>query len=88
MTSDGSVDKVVALSHDMMGTSSNVGQGSDANSYCGKTITVTYGSKSVEAIVVDKCMGCAMYDVDLSNAAFDELADESLGRGTAKWYFN
>lgn len=80
-TNDSS-ENVVALPHGLMGAQSN------GNPYCGKTITVKYGGKTVTAKVVDKCMGCVGYDIDLSNAAFDGLANEAVGRTKAEWWFN
>lgn len=83
LTSDGSSENVVALPHEFMGTQSN------GNPFCGKTVTIVYGGKTVQATVVDKCMGCVGRDLDLSNAAFDGLGiAESVGRTTADWYFN
>jgi len=79
---DGSTENVVALSHIMMGTQSN------GNPYCGKTITVKLNGKSITAKVVDKCMGCAMYAIDLSNVAFSSLADMGVGRTQVEWFFN
>ena len=45
-------------------------QGADLNSG-GQTVTVT---------VTDRCVGCSKFDLDFSPAAFDVLADPSLGR--------
>ncbi|KAM3082067.1 hypothetical protein ACMFMG_004519 [Clarireedia jacksonii] len=70
---------VVALSHGLMGTQSN------GNPNCGKKIKVSYGGKSVVVEVVDKCMGCNTYDLDLSPAAFSALAPESAGRIKGTW---
>lgn len=87
---DGTVEKVVALSHDMMGPLSNSGTGDDANPYCGKTVTVVYGGSSVQAKVVDKCFGCVYGSIDLSHATFEALTPEwqTLGRQQATWYFS
>jgi len=76
-------DHVIALPHGLMGTQSN------GNPYCGRTVSITCEStgKTATATVVDKCMGCDGYSIDLSPAVFDELADESVGRTTATWYF-
>ncbi|KAM3073595.1 hypothetical protein ACMFMF_006798 [Clarireedia jacksonii] len=57
---------------------------------CGWTNTdsqmvVSYGGKSVVVEVVDKCMGCNTYDLDLSPAAFSALAPESAGRIKGTW---
>jgi hypothetical protein len=39
--------------------------------------------KSVVLTVVDKCPGCAgLYDVDISQTAFTQLADPAVGRIT------
>ncbi|KAH7407875.1 hypothetical protein BKA64DRAFT_667612 [Cadophora sp. MPI-SDFR-AT-0126] len=81
-TTDGSVDKVIALPVGMMGAQSN------GNPYCGKTVTIKKGDKTTTATVVDKCMGCKGNSIDLSNAAFLELAEFSVGRTTAEWWFN
>jgi hypothetical protein len=83
-TSDGTVDKVVALPYALMGSLSNT------NPYCGKTITIqcTATGKTTTATVVDKCMGCKGYAIDLSNAAFDELDNELVGRTNGTWWFN
>jgi expansin (peptidoglycan-binding protein) len=72
----------VALSHLLMGTQSN------GNPYCGKTITVNYKGKTTTAKVVDKCMGCDIFSIDLSDKAFGELADLGIGRASATWHFN
>lgn len=84
LTTDGSVDKVVALPVGLMGSQSN------SNPYCGQTITIqcTTTGKTTTATVVDKCEGCTGMSIDLSNAAFDELEDESVGRTGAEWWFN
>jgi len=87
---DGTVEKVVALSKDMMGIQSNSGVGDDANPYCGKMVTIVYGGASVQAKVVDKCGGCNAQSIDLSHATFQALtpAWETLGRQQATWYFS
>lgn len=41
--------------------------------------------KSVTVTVEDRCVGCAEDDLDFSPAAFDQLADESLGRIAITW---
>ena len=84
VTNDGSTENVVALPHGLMGPLSN------SNPYCGKTITIkcTTTGKTTTATVVDKCMGCDGYSIDLSNAAFLELDELAVGRTTAEWWFN
>lgn len=83
-TNDGDTQSVVALPYELMGTQSN------GNPYCGKTITVTLNGVSTTALVVDKCMGCTGYSIDLSVKAFSDLTPDyvTIGRTTASWYFN
>ncbi|KAF8182957.1 riboflavine-aldehyde-forming enzyme [Pholiota molesta] len=54
---------------------------------CGRDIEVQYQGKSVIVEVVDLCPGCASGSIDLSPAAFSQLADESLGRIQVTWSF-
>ncbi|KAI9867166.1 MAG: hypothetical protein M1813_009444 [Trichoglossum hirsutum] len=79
---DGSTENVVALPHDLMGEQSN------GNPYCGKTITIEYKGKKTTAVVKDKCMGCTGKSIDLSRKAFNELADPDAGRVPCNWWFN
>ncbi|KZT34805.1 hypothetical protein SISSUDRAFT_1036034 [Sistotremastrum suecicum HHB10207 ss-3] len=59
------------------------------NPICGRTITATFQGKSVTVEVVDKCTGCAMFDLNFSPAAFDKLANESVGRiHNVSWQLN
>ncbi|KAJ7270734.1 RlpA-like double-psi beta-barrel-protein domain-containing protein-containing protein [Mycena haematopus] len=52
------------------------------------TATVTHGGKSIQVQIVDRCVGCAEGDIDLTPAAFAALADMSLGRTSVTWQFN
>ncbi|KAL1865655.1 hypothetical protein VTK73DRAFT_5101 [Phialemonium thermophilum] len=74
---------IVAISHLLMGEQSN------GNPMCGKTISISSGGKTITATVRDKCMGCATYDIDVSEAAFvDLLGSTDVGRKTVSWWFN
>lgn len=61
------------------------------NPLCGKMIRITRyneavgANRSVDVMVVDKCMGCEPTDLDLSIKMFTTLADESLGRVVGSW---
>ncbi|KAI0356135.1 hypothetical protein OH77DRAFT_1423728 [Trametes cingulata] len=63
-------DLVVALSADQYAGGSN----------CFRHIGVNYQGKFVDATVVDLCPGCGSGSIDLSPAAFEELAPLSVGR--------
>ncbi|KAI0470609.1 RlpA-like double-psi beta-barrel-protein domain-containing protein-containing protein [Xylariaceae sp. FL0804] len=69
-------DHVVALSQ------------SDYPGGCGKTITIYKGGKTATATVVDKCMGCAAGDIDVSPTVFEEIADLAVGRLQVTWDYN
>ncbi|KAL2158773.1 hypothetical protein VTH06DRAFT_3964 [Thermothelomyces fergusii] len=57
------------------------------NSLCGRRIRVSYGGRSVDVTVVDRCPSCNSGDLDLSPAAFRALADLNTGviYGTWNW---
>jgi hypothetical protein len=42
-------------------------------------------NRSVDVEVVDRCVGCAANDLDLSTAMFDSLAAHALGRVVGSW---
>ncbi|KAK0233153.1 expansin family protein [Armillaria fumosa] len=80
-------DHIVALSQILYDQYTPAGN-ANRNTLCGKTIHIEYGGKSTDVTVVDRCTGCAEWDLDLSPAAFDDLASESLGRlQSATWSF-
>ncbi|RGP59224.1 hypothetical protein FLONG3_11247 [Fusarium longipes] len=74
---------IVALSHLLMGPSSN------DNPMCGKTISIKANGKTVQATVKDKCMGCAMNDIDVSRKVYNEIwGSLDSGRTEVEWWFN
>lgn len=74
---DGTSENVLALSLDIM-----------TEELCGKTVTASYGGKTITGTVVDKCMGCAKESIDMSRHMFGELDDLSAGRITVDWWFS
>ena len=85
-----SADSICAVSHiiwDAASTSSNPNN----NPLCGKMIRITRydptrgHNSSVDVEVVDRCVGCASTDLDLSLTMFDDLAEESQGRVVGSW---
>ncbi|KAF7326652.1 DPBB-1 domain-containing protein [Mycena venus] len=61
---------------------------SDVQCHVPLTATVTHGGKSIQVQIVDRCVGCAEGDIDLTPAAFAALADMSLGRTSVTWKFD
>lgn len=76
-------DHIVAINHGQM----NNGANPNNNPLCGRMIKVTGPKGSTTAEVVDTCPGCAWGDVDLSYAAFDDIADFDAGRVKVTWSF-
>lgn len=77
-------DLIVALSHSLYDDYTPNGN-PNKNTLCGKKIRATYEGKSVDVKVVDRCVGCAKDDLDLSPAAFSKIADKDLGRIHLTW---
>ncbi|GJE86994.1 hypothetical protein PsYK624_030770 [Phanerochaete sordida] len=55
---------------------------------CFKTITITVGSKSTQATIMDECPGCPYAGLDMSRGLFDFFADESVGVLYGTWSFD
>jgi len=87
ITSTGN-DDIVAISHSLFDSQSR-GSDPNANRLCGRTIRaqrVDNGiTASVDLRVVDRCVGCAPNDIDVSLGAFKQLADPNLGRVGVDW---
>ncbi|KZT36748.1 hypothetical protein SISSUDRAFT_1034640 [Sistotremastrum suecicum HHB10207 ss-3] len=83
-------DLIVAISQSLFQNFPGFNGGNpNANPVCGKSITANFQGKSVTVTVTDACVGCAATDLDFSPAAFDELADPSVGRISGMtWSFN
>jgi hypothetical protein len=52
----------------------------NSNPLCGKKVTASYQGNSVTVILTDRCTGCKITDLDFSPSAFNQLADQSVGR--------
>lgn len=81
-------DSVVAVAESLFDTFSTGNP--NTNPLCGKTITITGkdGSK-YPATVVDRCTGCKVSDLDLSQDFFNKVTDHGDGRvGGMSWCFD
>ncbi|KAG0075805.1 hypothetical protein BGZ93_002364 [Podila epicladia] len=76
-------DMIVALNQDQMGEINGSG------SKCGQKVRVSYGGKSQVLTIVDTCpfKYCNSGDLDLSQAAFKNFADMSVGEIQLEWSF-
>ena len=77
-------DSIVAVSHIIFDAVS-VGSNPNLNPLCGKMIRVRRDGKSVDLKVVDRCVGCAARDLDVTEDTFAKLANVALGRVTMEW---
>lgn len=72
----GDGDMIVAISSDRY----------DANDQCGRKIKVRGDAGETIVSVVDRCVGCAPDDLDLSPTAFEAaIGGLGIGRTTASW---
>ncbi|KAG2060887.1 hypothetical protein BDR06DRAFT_947437 [Suillus hirtellus] len=55
---------------------------------CFKSITISYGGKTAQATIMDKCMGCPNAGLDFSKGLFDYFASEDEGVLYGTWWFN
>jgi len=74
-------DYICAVSHLLFdGFEGYTGGDPNSNPICNRKIKATYKGKSVTVTVTDRCVGCAENDLDFAPSAFDQLANEDLGR--------
>ncbi|KDN48119.1 hypothetical protein RSAG8_03135, partial [Rhizoctonia solani AG-8 WAC10335] len=65
---------VVAISHELYDNYPGYAGGNPNNNpVCGRTADITYGGKTIRVGIVDRCEGCALWDVDLSPSAFQQV---------------
>ncbi|KAG2061669.1 hypothetical protein BDR06DRAFT_947146 [Suillus hirtellus] len=55
---------------------------------CFMSITISYGGKTAQAVIMDECMGCPYGGLDFSTGLFDYFADASEGVIYGSWWFN
>jgi hypothetical protein len=77
-------DSIVAVSH-LIFDAVSVGSNPNANPLCGKMIRARRNDVSVDLKVVDRCVGCAARDLDVTEDTFAKLADVALGRVKVEW---
>lgn len=79
-------DLAIALPFQFMGTLSNT------NPYCGRSVTLynPFSGTTVQATVMDKCMGCYNRSIDCTELLFNQITDnEGNGRMSGiDWWLN
>ncbi|KAI1388162.1 uncharacterized protein F4822DRAFT_236406 [Hypoxylon trugodes] len=86
-----SYEDIVSVSHIIFDATSQ-GNDPNTNSLCGMRIRVTRdfveagaGNRSVDVVVVDRCVGCQATDLDLSLSVFTQLAPQDSGKVVGSW---
>ncbi|KAF2152049.1 hypothetical protein K461DRAFT_294905 [Myriangium duriaei CBS 260.36] len=85
-----SSQNIVAVSH-LLWDAVQKGSDPNSNTLCGKKLRATRyndaesAQRSVDLTVVDRCVGCAATDIDVSLSAFTQMAPEVDGRVTVTW---
>lgn len=85
-----STDPICAVSH-ILYDAASVSSNPNDNPLCGQMIRITRfdstegKNNSIDVKVVDRCVGCAADDLDLSESMFADLASVALGRVVASW---
>ncbi|KAJ8089124.1 hypothetical protein AAF712_010766 [Marasmius tenuissimus] len=77
---NGDNDLVAAVSQTVYNNWPGATANPNLNPICGRRARVVANGKTVDVTIVDKCMACATFDIDLSPAAFQKLAPLSVGR--------
>ncbi|KAH9810539.1 secreted protein [Melampsora americana] len=58
------------------------------NPICGRKVRATYKGATVIVQIVDRCVGCAIFDLDFSPAAFGQIGPMDKGRlHGMSWHF-
>lgn len=88
---NGDNDAVMAISHGIFDEHQAPGDNPNNNELCGRKIRAhrfnekTGKDASIVVTIVDKCLGCAYNDIDVSPAMFEKLADPAKGRVNVEW---
>ncbi|KAJ8521000.1 hypothetical protein ONZ45_g2230 [Pleurotus djamor] len=55
---------------------------------CFKSITLSFGGKTANAVIMDECPSCPYGGLDLSKSLFQHFADLGVGVLSGEWHFN
>ncbi|KAJ6013427.1 hypothetical protein N7540_008018 [Penicillium herquei] len=77
-------DLICAVSHILFDAAST-GSNPNDNPLCGLKIRIKRDGASVDVKVVDRCVGCAETDLDVTETVFGDLATIAQGRVTMEW---
>ncbi|CAL5870524.1 uncharacterized protein PFLUO_LOCUS4763 [Penicillium psychrofluorescens] len=77
-------EMICAVSHILFDAAST-GSDPNDNPLCGMKLRLRRDDKSVDVTIVDRCVGCAVTDIDVTTAVFKELAEIDQGRVSVEW---
>ncbi|CEO58778.1 Putative Riboflavin aldehyde-forming enzyme [Penicillium brasilianum] len=77
-------DMICAVSH-ILYDAASTGSNPNANPLCGLKIRLRRNGESVDVKIVDRCVGCAVTDLDVTEAVFKKVADLDQGRVSVEW---
>ncbi|KAJ5449991.1 uncharacterized protein N7458_006440 [Penicillium daleae] len=77
-------DMICAVSH-ILYDAASTGSNPNANPLCGLKIRLRRNGESVDVKIVDRCVGCAVTDLDVTEAVFKKVADLDQGRVPVEW---
>jgi len=81
-------DMIAAASQAFFDSFPGAGVNPNLNPLCGRKVSVTFGGVTIVVSITDRCTGCAFGALDFSPAAFNKLADPSVGRiHNIQWHF-
>ncbi len=75
---------VCAVSHTLFDAAST-GSNPNENPLCGMKLRLRRNGKSEDVKVVDRCVGCKVTDLDVTEAVFEEVAELAQGRVKVEW---
>jgi expansin (peptidoglycan-binding protein) len=75
---------ICAVSH-VLYDAASTGSNPNANPLCGLKIRLRRNGESVDVKIVDRCVGCAETDLDVTEAVFKKVADLDQGRVSVEW---
>lgn len=75
---------VCAVSHILFDAAS-ISSNPNDNPLCGLNLRLRRSGKSVDVKIVDRCVGCAVTDLDVTDAVFEQVANLAQGRVSVEW---
>jgi len=75
---------ICAVSH-VLYDAASTGSNPNANPLCGMKIRLRRNGESVDVKIVDRCVGCKVTDLDVTEAVFKKVADLDQGRVSVEW---